>query len=98
VIQDRALQLAQRLARLDPQLANERPAPVLVDLERLRLPPDAVKGEHQLGAQALAQRMLSDEPVELGHEIQVAPECQLGADPVLERRDAKLLETPCVRL
>jgi hypothetical protein len=98
VIQDRAFQLAQRLARLDPQLANERPSRVSVHLERLRLPPDAVKGEHELGAQALAQRVLSDEPVELRHEIEVEPECQLGLDPVLERRDAELLETACVRL
>src|SRR5205823_3895035 len=42
--QDRAVALLERRARLDPELVVERAPRVVVDVERLRLPPGAVEG------------------------------------------------------
>ena len=60
-----ALELAQPLARLDPELLDQLPARVLVRLQRVGLPVGAVEREHQLRAQALAVRVLVDQPLEL---------------------------------
>src|SRR5262249_57037155 len=53
LLEDRALELAQRVAGLDPELLHERPARALVDGERVGLSPGAVQREHQLATQAL---------------------------------------------
>jgi len=37
--------------------------------------------------------MLADEPLELGHELGVAAEGEVGLDPLLERGQAQLVET-----
>ena len=66
--QDRALQLAQPRARLEPELLHEPGARVAIDRQRLLLAPRAVEREHQLAAQLLAQRMLARERVELGDQ------------------------------
>ncbi len=63
--QDRLLELLQRRARVDPELVHERPARVLVGVERLGLPPGAVERQHLLPAQALSQRVLPHEGGEL---------------------------------
>ena len=75
-----------------PKLVDERLPRRAVGLERLGLPPGAVEREHQLAAQALAQRVLGDERLELGHERRVPAERELGLDPLLERREPQLLE------
>ena len=62
--QDRLLEIAQPLARLDPKLIDQRPACVLVGLQRVRLAVGAIKREHQLRAQALAVGMLGDQRLE----------------------------------
>ena len=49
----RPLELAQPLARLDPQLLDQCPAGVLVGLQRVRLAVRAVEREHQLRAEPL---------------------------------------------
>ena len=90
--QDRLLQLAQRRARLDPQLFYQRPPRRLVDGERVGLPAATVQREHQLGAHALAQRVLGGERLQLGDQIGVATERQIGLDPLLQHREAKLLQ------
>ena len=96
--QDRAVQLLERRARLDPELVDERAPRVLVHLERLGLPARPVEREHQLAAEPLAQRMLRDERLELADELGVAPELELGVDPLLERRQPQLLEPRDLRL
>ena len=42
--------------------------------------------------QPLAQRVLGDERLELADELRVAAEREVGVDPLLERREAELLE------
>ena len=90
--QDRLFQAPQRLARLDPELLDERPSSVLVDVERLRLTAATVEGEHELRAQPLLQWVLRDERLELRDEVDVPAERQVGVDPLDQRAQAKLLE------
>ena len=59
--QDRALELAQPLARLDAQLVGQRAAGVAVGLQRVGLPVGAVQREHQLRPQPLAVGVLGDQ-------------------------------------
>ena len=61
-------------------------------MERVGLPAAAVQREHQLSAQAFAERVLGDERLELRHQVVVAAERQVGVDPILERREPQLLE------
>ena len=88
----------QRPAGLDPELLDQRPARVAVDVERLGLATRAVEREHELAAQALAQRVLGDQRLELADELGVAAERELGVDALLERRHAQLLEARDLRL
>ncbi len=63
-----------------------------VGLERLRLAAAAVQGEHQLAVQVLAERLLRHGGLELGDQIRVPAERELGLDARLECRPAPLLE------
>ena len=92
--QDRRVQLLQGWRRLDAKLLDEHLARVLVGLERLRLPPTAVEREHELTARTLAHRVLANELLELADEAGGAAAVELGLHPLLDRRQAKLLE-PC---
>ena len=80
------------VAGLDPELLGEDPAPLVVDGERVGLTAGPVEREHELAAQPLAQRMRADERVELGDQLGVPPERELGLDPRLDRLQAQLLE------
>ena len=90
--QDRRVELAQLRARLDADLPDERRPRVAVRLERVGLAAAAVERQQQLRAQALAQRMLGDERLELRDQRPLAPERELGLDPLLPRDQAQLLE------
>ena len=96
--EDRALELAERLARLDPELVDERLARTLIDRERVGLPARAVERQHQLRARALPQRLLEHEALELGDELAVPREREVSVDPVLERGQAQLLEPRDLRV
>ena len=87
----RVVQLAQRGAGLHPQLVDEHPAGLAVQRQRLGLAPTAVQGEHPRGAQALAQRMLGRERLELGDQRGVTAEREVGVDADLQRLQAQLL-------
>ena len=67
--EDRLMQLPQLDARLDPELLHERLPRIAIGVERIGLPPRPVEREHELSAQALAEAMLEDERLELGHEV-----------------------------
>ena len=69
--QDRAVQLLQVATRLDSELVDENPAALAVRLQRLRLPPGAIEGEHVLAAQPLAHRILLDEALELADQLRM---------------------------
>ena len=75
-----------------PELVDERPARVVVRGERLRLAAGAVEREHELGAQSLAQRVATDEGLELGHQIRVGLDLEVGRDPLLQHAEAEILE------
>jgi hypothetical protein len=91
--QDRALQLLQTRAGLDPELLAECPPRAPVRLERLCLTTTPVESEHQLGAQALPVGMRRNERLELGDERVLASQDEVGFDPGLERCQSELLET-----
>ena len=52
--------------------------------------------QHQTRHQALAQRVLRHAALELGHQLAVASEGEIGLDTELERRQPDLFE-PCDR-
>jgi hypothetical protein len=96
--QDRLVEVAQRAAGLDSELLDEDRPRFLIRLERLRLPPGTVEGEHQLSAEALAVWVLAHERLELADERRVAAGGEIGVDPVLEARQAELVEPGALRL
>ncbi len=89
---DRPLQLLERRARIDPELVDEGPARILVGVQGLRLPTRPVQRRHQIPPQALAERVLGDERLELSDQLVVAPECEVGVDPELDCCQPDLLE------
>src|SRR5262249_41669151 len=90
--EDRALELAQLAARLDPEPIDERATRGLVGLERLRLPARAVEHEHQLPAQVLTQRIGSHQALELTRELEATAQPDLAVAPPLARPRAQLLD------
>ena len=92
LVEDRALELAQPLARLDPELVGQRAARVAVGLQRVGLAVAAVQREHQLRPQPLAVGVLGDQPLEPLEQVGVAAQRELGLGQQLERRDAQLLQ------
>jgi hypothetical protein len=89
--QDGLLELAQLAAGLDAELVDERPARVLICGERVGLASGPVEREHELAAQAFAQRVLDDERLELAHHV-AAAQLQIGLDPIRERFQAQLVQ------
>ena len=90
--QDRKLELAQDGARLEAELLVEHPARLPIGLERLGLAAAPVEGEDQVAAQTLAQAVAGDEAGELGDELAVVPQLEVGLEPVLECGEAQLLQ------
>ena len=90
--EDLLLQALELGARLDPDLLDQRRARLVVGLERLRLAPGAIEGEHALRVQALSQRLLGDQGLEPGDHLGVAPGGELGFDRQLDGPHVKLLE------
>jgi hypothetical protein len=98
LLQDRLMQVAERAARLDPELAHERSPSVLVDLERLSLTPRPIEREHELTAQRLSQGLRVDEAFELRDELGRAARLEILLDALLEAREPELLQTLDLRL
>ena len=87
--EDRAVELLQRRARVDPELLDERAASLLVGLERLGLPPRAVEREHQLrraAARAAGARTTSASSSPTSSPW--LPDLELRLDPLLEQPPA----------
>ena len=61
------------------------------DAQRVGLAAAAVEGDHQPPGEALAQRVLVDRVLELGHRLAVAAEREQGVEPGLERLQAQLV-------
>ena len=90
--QDRLLELPQLLARLETELLREVRAAHAVGLEGLGLPAGAVQRQQQLTPQALPQRMLDHEGLQLADELRVPAGGEIGVDALLECRLTQLLE------
>ena len=95
--QDRRLQLAQRRARLEPQLLDQQLAPGAVDVERLGLAAGAVEREHQQAAGALAQRLGGDQLLQIGQRLRVAAALQPPVGELLARHEPQLLQAGDLR-
>ena len=93
LLQHEPLELLQPRRRVDPELFLQHPPEALERLQRLRMPAAAVEREHQLPLQPLPERMAADEGVELGDELRVTAERQLGVDALLQARQV-LLDEP----
>ena len=91
--QDRALELAQPLARLDPQVVGQRAACVAVGLQRVGLAVAPVQREHELRPEPLPIGVLGDHPLEPAEQGGVAAQRQFRLGQQLQRRDA-LLDEP----
>jgi hypothetical protein len=86
------VQLAEPTAGLDAELLHQHGARRPIGLERFGLAARAIQRQHQLAVQALAQRVRGGQALELGDDLVVPAECQVGLDSALERRQARLLE------
>ncbi len=84
--------------RLHSELLDQGVAGGAVSPERVRLPARAVEREHELRARPLAQRLRVDDGLQLGHELDVAAEREIGVDSFLQRHEPKLLEPRDLRL
>ena len=90
--QNRSVQGLELGAGIDALLVDERSARVVVRAERVRLPAGAVEREHELGAQSLTQRVATDECLQLGHQVRVGLDLEIGRDPVLQHAEPQVLE------
>jgi hypothetical protein len=88
------LELLELVRGLDAELLVEPVAELAVGGQRLGLAPRAVEGDHELAAQPLAQGLAHHEPVELGHELGVVAQDEVGVDALLEAGEATLLQVP----
>ena len=89
---DHALERAQLLARLEPQLLDKLAAGVLVDAQGVALAARAVERQHLQVAEALARRVAVCERGHLAQDLRRAAELQLGGEAFLERDEPQLLE------
>ena len=78
VAQDPALELLELRAGVDAELFDEQLTGRPASGERVGLPPRAVERERVLRARVLAVRLGRDQPLQLGHELVVAAERELG--------------------
>ena len=98
VDQDRLFELLQGAPGLESELVEELAPSVPVGLQRVGLPAGSVQREHQLAAQALAQRMLAHQRLELAHQPGMLARGQIRVDPVLERGQTGFLQPRDLRL
>jgi hypothetical protein len=85
--------LPDRTTRLDAPGIHQRAPPIDVAAESLNRPSRAVERDHQLHPQLLAEWEPADQSLELGHERRSGSKFQLCGQQLLQRIDAKLLET-----
>src|SRR5207244_5216802 len=90
--EDPAFQVAERGRGFEAEFLDERLAGPAVEVERLRLPPVSVEGDHQLAARPLAQRVVPDERFELREDLRVPAELELGVEALLERDEPQFLQ------
>ena len=92
LLEHQPLQPPQSLAWLEAQLVGEEGARVAVEREPVGLAPRAVEREHQVAAQAFAQRVRRHELLQLGDELGVAADREVGLHAPLEHGQPLLPE------
>ena len=90
--EDPPLQLAELLARLEPELFDEHRPRFAIRRERLGLAARAVQRQHQLTGEALAQRVGPDGRRQLPDELGVSAVAELVLEPCFQRGQTQLLE------
>ena len=90
--QDRLVQVAQLRTRFRADRLHEGSAEVAVGLERVGLPAGAIEGEHPLGVQALSQRLLGRDRLDLPDDLPVPAARQVAVHGQLDRPQAQLLQ------
>src|SRR6266498_4630898 len=91
------LELLQPLARLDPELLDQRLPRLTVRRECFGLSPGAIEGDDELGAEVLAVMILGDQDFELGDQLAGSPESEVGLETVLQGVEAKLVQPSGLR-
>jgi hypothetical protein len=91
-LKDPLLQLRQRLARLETELGREQAPRTLIGLERIRLAPGSIEGEHQLAPQPLLKLMLTGETFELCQQLSGRTGREIGIEPEQDRLQPLLLK------
>ena len=92
MLEDLPLELAQPRPRIEPQLAGEPLPGRGEDRQRIGVPSRSIESEHQLPDQALSQRVLAHELLELWHETRALAACEVGVDPLLDSEQTALFE------
>ena len=78
------MQPAQVRPGVDAELLDQDRAGPLVGQQRIGLPTRAIQRQHELRPQPLPQRLLADQPLQLGHQLPMTPQPQLRLDPILQ--------------
>ena len=97
MVQDLSLETLECGAGIDPELVDEPCAGLLEGLKRVCLSSGAIEREHQLSAHSLAERVIDDEALELGDDLSVPAELELGIDLLLDHRESELFEPQSLR-
>ena len=92
MVQDLGFEALKLGAGVQAEVLDEGVAGAAVGVECVRLAARAVEGEHQLGVEALAVRMVGGEAFELGDELRAAAEVQLELEAAFERVQTGALE------
>ena len=87
------LDLPQRGPRVDAELLGQDRARPLVRAQRVGLTARPVQRGHELGPEALAERILLHQRFELTDQLRVPAEQQVGVDAVFDCREPRLFES-----
>ena len=90
--EDALLERAQLRPGFEPELIVQAPAASAIGIERVGLASPAIEREHQLSEQPLVVGVAIDEGLELGDQLAVMAEQQVGVDAVLDRGHARLVQ------
>jgi hypothetical protein len=93
-----SLELMELAARVQPELVAQASARTARGLKRVGLATRSIQREHQLTGEPLPRRTLADECLELGHQLFVSTEGELGVDSIPEGRQPWLLQPSDLRL
>ena len=90
LLEDPPLELLQRGRRLEAEGLHERGASLAEPRQRIRLPPGAIEGDHQVPSQAFVKGVVEHELLDLAHELRAAAQLELGSEAPLRDREAQV--------